>query len=98
MEINELLEFSVNRKASDLHLIVGLPPMVRINGVLAPIPGKDILNDQVIQSLVFNLVTEDQKEVLLVNKELDFSFPWKDAVKKTVIAYVYTYINSLHIS
>ncbi len=87
MEINELLEFSVNRKASDLHLIVGLPPMVRINGVLAPIPGKDILNDQVIQSLVFNLVTEDQKEVLLVNKELDFSFPWKDQARFRINAY-----------
>jgi twitching motility protein PilT len=87
MEINELLEYTLNKKASDLHLIVGVPPMVRVNGILSPIPGKESLTSHQAEQLVLSLPTDEQKEILLVNKELDFSFPFKDKGRFRVNAY-----------
>jgi len=87
MEINELLEFTVNKKASDLHLVVGIPPMVRVNGVLSPILGKETLTPQETERLVLALVNEEQKEILLVNKELDFSLAYQDKARFRINAY-----------
>ena len=87
MEIKELLEYTLNKKASDLHLLVGVPPMVRVNGVLAPVTNKEILTPEEISHLVLSLVNEEQKEVLSINKELDFSFNFENQVRFRVNAY-----------
>jgi twitching motility protein PilT len=49
--IELLLEEVVKKKASDLHLQVGLTPMLRIDGSLVPISGTDILTEEVVESL-----------------------------------------------
>lgn len=87
MEIKELLEYTINKKASDLHLVVGIPPMIRFNGVLSPITGKEILTPKDTESLVFSLVNDEQKEILLVNKELDFSFNYQDQARFRINVY-----------
>ena len=63
--IEVLLEEVVKRKASDLHLQVGLPPMLRVDGSLAPVPGADPLNDEAVETLIFAILDEDQKQILL---------------------------------
>ena len=60
-------------KASDLHLVVGMPPMLRIEGALTPIESKPV-TDEDAQQLVFALLTSEQKDLFLVNRELDFSY------------------------
>jgi twitching motility protein PilT len=87
MEIKELLEYTFNKKASDLHLISGVPPMVRFNGLLSPITGKEVLTPKDTENLAFSLVNEEQKEILLVNKELDFSFNYQGQARFRVNAY-----------
>jgi twitching motility protein PilT len=87
MEIEELLEITFNRKASDLHLLVGLPPVLRINGELFPIKDKKSLTEEEVKELIFSLLTEEQKEILLVNKELDFSFDYQEKGRFRVNAY-----------
>src|SRR4030042_5158887 len=79
MEIKELLEYTINKKASDLHLLSGVPPMIRVNGSLSPITGKEILTPEIVSQLVLSLVNNEQKEILLVNRELDFSFTSEQA-------------------
>ena len=69
-----LLEEVVRRRASDLHLPVGLPPMIRIDGSLMPIPGTDVLDDATVSKLIFAILDDDQRQVLLRDKEFDFSF------------------------
>lgn len=86
-KIEVLLEECVKRKASDLHIQVGLPPMLRIDGKLAPISGTDVLNDEAIESLVFAIMDEDQKQVLLKDKEFDFSFAFGDMGRFRVNAF-----------
>jgi len=87
MDIKKLLELAVNKHASDLHLIVGVPPMLRIDGVISPIPGETPLTSGRAKELVFSLVNEEQKEILLVNREIDFSFAYGEAARFRVNAY-----------
>ena len=87
MTIEELIEITILKKASDLHLICGLPPVLRIDGALASLPGKNSLTEDEVKNLVFSLVSDEQKEILLVNKEIDFSFPYKDQARFRVNAY-----------
>lgn len=72
--IEVLLEEVVRLKASDLHLQVGLPPMLRIDGALTPIIGQDPLDEPKIETLIFSILDQDQRQILLKDKEFDFSF------------------------
>lgn len=85
--IEILLEEVIKRKASDLHLQVGLPPMLRIDGALAPIGGAEVLTDEAVEALVFAILDEDQKQILLKDKEFDFSFAFGDLGRFRVNAF-----------
>ncbi len=85
--IEVLLEEVVKKKASDLHLQVGLAPMLRIDGALAPIAGADVLTDEAVEALVFAILDEDQKQILLKDKEFDFSFAFGDLGRFRVNAF-----------
>lgn len=74
LRIEVLLEEVVRRKASDLHLQFGLPPMLRIDGSLAPIAGYNPLNEASVEALVFSILDQDQRQILIKDKEFDFSF------------------------
>ncbi len=74
MDIRQLLSLTIKNNASDLHILVGVPPTVRIDGELSFLTGFPPLTSQDVEELVFALLTPTQKELLLSNKELDFSF------------------------
>lgn len=74
MNIHELLDLTIKNNASDLHLLVGIPPSIRVDGLLRYLPDQQVLTGDVLQDLIFPLISEDQKAWLLKNKELDFSF------------------------
>lgn len=74
LRIEILLEEVVRRRASDLHLQVGLPPMTRVDGALAPIAGYNPLDEASVESLLFSLLDENQRQILEKDKEFDFSF------------------------
>jgi len=77
-KIEPLLEEVVKRKASDLHLQVGLQPMLRIDGKLQPASNTQVLNEEAVEQLIFSILDEEQKEILLKDKEFDFSFSFGD--------------------
>lgn len=86
-KIEVLLEEVVRRKASDLHLQVGLPPILRIDGALTPFAGLPKLSEEAVESLVFTILDEDQKQILLRDKEFDFSFAFGDLGRFRVNAF-----------
>lgn len=86
-KIEILLEEVVRRKASDLHLQVGLPPMLRIDGQLSAIQNVNKLDQKTVEELVFSLLEEDQKKILLRDKEFDFSFAFGDLGRFRVNAF-----------
>jgi twitching motility protein PilT len=85
--IEVLLEEVVKKKASDLHLQVGIPPMLRVDGELVPVPGADVLNDEAVETLIYATLDDDQKQILLKDKEFDFSFAFGDLGRFRVNAF-----------
>ena len=74
LRIEILLEEVVRRKASDLHLQVGLPPMLRVDGSLVPMAGYVPLDEAGVETLLFAILDQDQRMILDKDKEFDFSF------------------------
>ena len=78
MTILQLLEMTVARNASDLHLVVGFPPLLRVNGELMSIPGGNILSAADVDSLAMSILNDKQRQSCQQNRELDFSFQFED--------------------
>lgn len=85
--IETLLEEVLKKKASDLHLQVGLPPYLRVDGALKPVSGTEVLTEESVESLIFAILDEDQKQILLKDKEFDFSFAFGDLGRFRVNAF-----------
>lgn len=71
--LNSLLEYAVDKNASDLHLRVGLPPKVRLAGSLVDATKEPLTKSQVEEYLL-SILTPEQKERLLETGDLDFVY------------------------
>lgn len=87
MNIHEMMNLVFQVTASDLHLVVGAPPTIRVDGRLAGIEGEPVLTPEVSQQLVFSLLDTRQRELLLANKELDFSYQFSEAGRFRINVY-----------
>lgn len=87
LRIEVLLEDVIRKHASDLHLQVGLPPMLRIDGSLTPVPGFNNLSEEEVERLVFAILDQDQQQILMKDKEFDFSFAFGDLGRFRVNAF-----------
>ncbi len=74
LNLKALLEDMVSRRGSDLHLTVGTPPQMRIDGDLTQLASLDRLGPEETQALAYSVLTEKQKKVFEETMELDFSF------------------------
>src|ERR1700680_1689577 len=72
LRMDELMRVTIERGASDLHMCVGLPPMLRIDGRLTPTEFPNITPDE-MKKLIYSILTDNQKERFEKNLELDFS-------------------------
>ena len=63
MNLNELLNYSLDSGASDLHLSVGSVPMVRINGTMRPL-NVDVLKQSEMEKMLPQVMNEDQQKLL----------------------------------
>jgi twitching motility protein PilT len=88
LEVNKLLTLMLQRNASDLHLTAGKPPTLRIDNALMELKDYEVLSNASITAMVEVLMdSEDKKKALEVNRELDFSFAFKDNIRFRVNAY-----------
>lgn len=85
--IEPLLEECIRQNASDLHLQVGLPPILRVDGALRPITTYSILDNETVQRLVFSTLDANQKMILIKDKEFDYSFAFGDLGRFRVNAF-----------
>jgi twitching motility protein PilT len=76
-KLDELLIMMKQHNASDLHLSSGSAPYLRVHGEMVKLNYREVAND-VCQSLIFQILTEAQKEHFFENWELDFSYPLPD--------------------
>ena len=73
MDSNYLLNKTISAKASDLHITVGVPPVLRINGKLEPM-NENKLTPQDTEAIVKQFLSNEQLLKLDQNGEIDFSF------------------------
>ena len=73
MDITELLAFSVQHKASDLHLSSGVSPMIRVDGDVRRV-NIPALESKDVNSLVYDIMNDNQRKDYEQNLEVDFSF------------------------
>ncbi|MEK7166948.1 MAG: type IV pilus twitching motility protein PilT [Patescibacteria group bacterium] len=78
MHINNLFQIACDNNASDLHLMVGQHPILRINGNLKRVKEQVILDKKEIENLIFSFLSLSQKEKIIKNRELDISYEVKD--------------------
>ncbi|MFH1822635.1 MAG: PilT/PilU family type 4a pilus ATPase [Patescibacteria group bacterium] len=73
MNIKELFQTAVVKKASDLHLLVGSPPVLRIDGNLVDVD-KKVLSQKELEQMIFSILNETQKEKFIRKRDFDFSY------------------------
>ncbi|MCK4245424.1 MAG: PilT/PilU family type 4a pilus ATPase, partial [Candidatus Omnitrophica bacterium] len=73
MDISELLETTIEKGATDLHLTKNSPPVLRIHGELIPLD-RSCLTGEDTDNLVMNLLSPKQKEVLKLEQSVDLAY------------------------
>ena len=87
MQIQDLLDFIIDNKGSDIHLIVGSPLSVRINGVLSFPAGPQALNKEQVDALVGPLLNPKQKKELEEKKEIDLAYQYNKKGRFRICVY-----------
>lgn len=87
VRIEVLLEECIKRNASDIHIQVGLPPILRVDGGLTPIANTPALTEDMVEKLVYSTLDSLQREQLAKDKELDYSFAFGEVARFRVNAF-----------
>jgi len=74
VNLRALLEEMIEKDASDLHIVAGERPKIRVDGDIVSASGDDILTPKDTLSLAYSVLTENQKKRFETENELDFSF------------------------
>jgi twitching motility protein PilT len=89
MEIDfaEVLLQVLARKASDLHITAGAPPMLRLKGKLRPLEGYAPLSTQQTRELIYSILSNAQRQRLETDLQIDFAYQVPGAARFRVNAY-----------
>jgi len=71
--IDDLLGRATEAGASDLHLVPGAPPTIRVHGDLTPLDAEKVMPDDT-RGLLYRILSTEQQKQLEVNRQLDFSY------------------------
>jgi twitching motility protein PilT len=82
-----MLQMLIDKNGSDIHIVTGFPPALRVDGKLTPIEGAPALKPEHAELLVFPLMTQEQKDYVTVNKEIDFGYQFKELGRFRVNVY-----------
>lgn len=81
MVLQQLLDITIARRASDLHLVAGYPPSIRVDTEILPIEGASPLSAAEIEALILPVLSPTQKQIFESTFELDFGFTYADKVR-----------------
>jgi twitching motility protein PilT len=73
LDLTSLLRALAESAGSDLHLIVGQPPIIRVDGELRRLPGSPIMPDDTVQ-VAQTIIPHDRRDQLAHQKEIDFAY------------------------
>jgi twitching motility protein PilT len=79
--LEEFLDALWESKGSDLLLTAGVPPLLRIDGLLRRMPEQPLLAPEDTERLFLGMLSRRQAEDFALRKEIDFSFTWRDQAR-----------------
>jgi len=92
--IASYLDFAISKSASDVHISVGIPAMVRIDGKLIPIPEASALTPEQVLEIISAFVPEELMTTLKQRREIDFSFGYQTMRFRVNVYYQKGYLSA----
>ncbi len=86
-KLNKFLLETARQSASDLHIGVGYKPTLRIDGMLVPLSDEPILTPDSAEKIIMELLTEEHKQQLFKDKQVDFAYNFEDKARFRVNVY-----------
>lgn len=86
LSMKDLLDLTIKNNASDLHLTVGYPVYIRIDGSLQKL-GTEIITPERAKNLIYEILDDQKRELVEVNKEVDLSYAHNDKARFRINAY-----------
>ncbi len=86
-KLRELLIATAKQNASDLHIAVGRRPTIRVDGVLVQIQKEPVTTPEIAEGIIFPLITTEQRERLLRDRQVDFAYGFEDKARFRVNVY-----------
>ncbi len=83
MQIDDILIAGQEKNASDVHIVVGSEPYIRVDGVLSPLKLPKVTKKQA-EDMVFSLLSKEQETRFLKDKELDLAYQTPDKTRYRV--------------
>lgn len=87
IELERLLAYVLETDASDLHLVVGKPPMVRVDSKLTAVPGYQVYDAEALEKLISVLLNDIRQKQFQEKKQVDFSHAFKGSARFRVNIY-----------
>ena len=87
MNIHDILQQLVDQKGSDVHIVSGTYPTLRVDGALLPVESAPLLNKDTAASLILPIMTDRQQEFVKEHLEIDFAYQFKDQGRFRVNVY-----------
>ena len=79
MELSQLLQITIDKKASDLHMVPGYYPTIRIYGELFQLTTLEVITPENAEIMLISILNHEQKEILLTNREIDLAYKLNDS-------------------
>lgn len=76
MRVEDLMAYLIEQGGSDLHLVAGRAPTVRLDGALEPVPGYGPLSPSDVEDMVRGLMTDEQRQTFYAQREVDFAYTY----------------------
>ncbi len=74
MDLSNLLQITIDKKASDLHVVPGYYPTIRVNGELFQLTTLAIITPEDSEKMLISFLKDEQKEILSANREIDLAY------------------------
>lgn len=92
MDLSKLLQLTIDKKASDLHLLPGYYPTIRVNGELFQLTTLEIITPENIEAMLISILNREQNEILLANREIDLAYKLKGARFRVNLYYAQNFL------
>ena len=79
MDLSQLLKLVVDKKASDLHLVPGYFPTIRVSGELFQLTTLKVITAEDSMNMLTSILSSEKKEILAANREIDLAYSLDEA-------------------